>query len=135
MMKKSLHQFFSRGQNESLESDTKTQLNEQGQARNNLILGAALLVVMVGFGLFWFISNPTATPVKHSAPSLGAVLDDEYTREDAQSAERSNERTLEQLAKQVKGLSEQNARLLEQSDAQEDKAAAAALTWEQEKSA
>ena len=135
MMKKALHQFFSRGQNESLESDTKTQLNEQGQARNNLILGAALLVVMVGFGLFWFISNPTATPVKHSAPSLGAVLDDEYTREDAQSAERSNERTLEQLAKQVKGLSEQNARLLEQSDAQEDKAAAAALTWEQEKSA
>ncbi|MGF1916703.1 conjugal transfer protein TraB [Vibrio splendidus] len=135
MMKKALHQFFSRGQNESLESEEKALLNEQGQSRNNIILLVLLGIVIAGFGLFWVLSNKSVPTPPHAAPSLGAVLDDEYTRDDAQSAQRSNELTLEQLAKQVKGLREQNARLLDQSNAQEDKANAAALTWEQEKSA
>ncbi|MFA0098593.1 hypothetical protein AB4406_26405, partial [Vibrio splendidus] len=85
MMKEALHRFFSRGQNESLESEGKSSLNEQGQSRNNIILAVALGMVMVVFGLFWLLSQTSAPPVTRSAPSLGEVLGDEYTRDDAQS--------------------------------------------------
>ncbi|PMM38678.1 hypothetical protein BCT58_00965 [Vibrio lentus] len=135
MMKEALHRFFSRGQNESLESEGKSSLNEQGQSRNNIILAVALGMVMVVFGLFWLLSQTSAPPVTRSAPSLGEVLDDEYTRDDAQSAERSNERTLELLSKEVKGLREQNEQLMGQSQAQDEKAKEAAIAWQQEKDA
>ncbi|MFA0057705.1 TrbI/VirB10 family protein [Vibrio echinoideorum] len=134
-MNRTLKRFFSRGEHESLKGEGKSLINEQGHSRNNTILLVLLgALVLVGGGL-WLLSSQSAAPTVRVAPSLGEVLDDEYTRDDAQSAQRSNERTLDKLSKQVEALAKQNQQLLEIGQEKEDKAKEAAIIWQQEKDA
>ncbi|ASI93383.1 hypothetical protein BSZ05_26375 (plasmid) [Vibrio mediterranei] len=102
-----LQAFLKRGEHSDLDSEDKTALNQSGQARNNLLLIGALIVVGAMTTGYVLMTKRKAPQVVQAAPSFGEVLDEEYASDDAQSAARLNEANLQTLSKDVNTLRSQ----------------------------
>ncbi|ASI93430.1 hypothetical protein BSZ05_26640 (plasmid) [Vibrio mediterranei] len=128
-----LQAFLKRGEHSDLDSEDKTALNQSGQARNNLLLIGALIVVGAMTTGYVLMTKRKAPQVVQAAPSFGEVLDEEYASDDAQSAARLNEANLQTLSKDVNTLRSQNETLIEESQTQTKAMKSARTAWEKEK--
>lgn len=118
--KKKMAAFFTVGKKSSLNQSNSSEINQIGDSRNKTIMTVVLVLLCLLGSCFLLLNgqqknaSPFSTQETHE---FGEVIDNEFSSQDAQSAEQDNASNLEDLTRKFRRFTQKNEQLVRDNSA------------------